>query len=149
MDKHVEELIDAGLIEENDTDAAHVVVCVYLKDGIFRLCIDHRMLKAVTKPPDFPIENAVAKPPKHPSKPKSLITHPSLLNIINQISTTEPYKGDNTLMFFTDGSKTEMGAGCSYHAFENSIKVLEWKEKLEKSHIVFQAELIGLKEVFI
>ncbi|GBL84262.1 hypothetical protein AVEN_118649-1 [Araneus ventricosus] len=58
-------------------------------------------------------------------KIKILTTHPSLFNIINQISTTEPYKEDNTLMFFTGGSKKEMGTGCSYYAFGNGIKVLE------------------------
>ncbi|GBL96445.1 hypothetical protein AVEN_43754-1 [Araneus ventricosus] len=52
-------------------------------------------------------------------------------------------------MFFTDGSKTEMGTGCSYCAFENGVKVLEWKGKLEKFHIVFQSELKELKEAII
>ncbi|GBN43444.1 hypothetical protein AVEN_130989-1 [Araneus ventricosus] len=61
----------------------------------------------------------------------------------------ESYKEDNSLMFFTDGSKTEMGTGYSYCAFENGIKVLEWKGKLEKFHTVFQAELMGLKEAII
>ncbi|GBN55106.1 hypothetical protein AVEN_74467-1 [Araneus ventricosus] len=42
-----------------------------------------------------------------------------------------------------------MGTGCSYCAFENGIKVLEWKGKLEKFHTVFQAELMGLKEAII
>ncbi|GBN17786.1 hypothetical protein AVEN_8092-1 [Araneus ventricosus] len=82
-------------------------------------------------------------------KIKSLTIHPSLFNIINQISTTEPYKEDSSLMFFTDGSKTEMGTGCSYCAFENGSKVLEWKGKLEKFHRLFQAELMGLKEAII
>ncbi|GBM13161.1 hypothetical protein AVEN_64365-1 [Araneus ventricosus] len=58
-------------------------------------------------------------------KIKSLTIHPSLFNIINQISTTEPYKEENSIMFFTDGSRTEMGTGCSYCAFENGSKVLE------------------------
>ncbi|GBL88975.1 hypothetical protein AVEN_255142-1 [Araneus ventricosus] len=61
----------------------------------------------------------------------------------------EPYKEDNNLMFFTDGSKTEMGTGCSYCAFENGVKVLEWMGKLEKFHTLFQAELMGLKEAII
>ncbi|GBN99057.1 hypothetical protein AVEN_114277-1 [Araneus ventricosus] len=52
-------------------------------------------------------------------------------------------------MFFTDGSKTETGTGCSYCAFENGIKVLEWKGKVENFHTVFQAELMGLKEAII
>ncbi|GBN23283.1 hypothetical protein AVEN_214565-1 [Araneus ventricosus] len=42
-----------------------------------------------------------------------------------------------------------MGTGCSYCAFENGIKVLEWKGKLEKLHTVFQDELMGLKEAII
>ncbi|GBM89181.1 hypothetical protein AVEN_271488-1 [Araneus ventricosus] len=52
-------------------------------------------------------------------------------------------------MLFTDGSKTEMGTGCSYCVFENGIKVLEWKGKLERLHTVFQAEFMGLKEAII
>ncbi|GBL92878.1 hypothetical protein AVEN_54545-1 [Araneus ventricosus] len=39
--------------------------------------------------------------------------------------------------------------GCSYCAFGNGIKVLDWKGKLEKFHSVFQAELMGLKEAII
>ncbi|GBM62373.1 hypothetical protein AVEN_255733-1 [Araneus ventricosus] len=42
-----------------------------------------------------------------------------------------------------------MGTGCFYCAFENGVKVLEWKGKLEKFHTVFQAELMGLKETII
>ncbi|GBM91164.1 hypothetical protein AVEN_130005-1 [Araneus ventricosus] len=42
-----------------------------------------------------------------------------------------------------------MGTGRSYCAFENGIKVLEWKGKLEKFHTVFQAELMRLKEAII
>ncbi|GBM02770.1 hypothetical protein AVEN_40835-1 [Araneus ventricosus] len=72
------------------------------------------------------------QPKGYEEKMKSLTTHPSLFNITNQISTTESYKEDNTLMFFTDGSKTEMGTGCSYCAFENGIEVLEWKRKIRK-----------------
>ncbi|GBL79137.1 hypothetical protein AVEN_135577-1 [Araneus ventricosus] len=56
---------------------------------------------------------------------------------------------EQQLQFFTDGPKTEMGTGCYYCAFENGIKVLEWKEKLEKFHTVFHAELMGLKEAII
>ncbi|GBO33634.1 hypothetical protein AVEN_271746-1 [Araneus ventricosus] len=48
------------------------------------------------------------QPKDSEEKIKSLTIHPSLFNIINQISTTEPYKEDNSLMFFTDISKTEM-----------------------------------------
>ncbi|GBM65020.1 hypothetical protein AVEN_68943-1 [Araneus ventricosus] len=82
-------------------------------------------------------------------KIKSLTIHLSIFNIINQISTTEPYKEDNSLIFFTDGSKTEMGTESSYCALENGIKVLEWKGKLEKFRTVFQAKLMGLKEEII
>ncbi|GBM21691.1 hypothetical protein AVEN_248515-1 [Araneus ventricosus] len=42
-----------------------------------------------------------------------------------------------------------MGTGCSYCEFENGLKVLEWKRKLDKFHTVFQAKLIGLKEAII
>ncbi|GBN22481.1 hypothetical protein AVEN_13868-1 [Araneus ventricosus] len=82
-------------------------------------------------------------------KIKSLTTHPSLFNIINQIPTTEPYKEDNTLTFYTDGFRTEIETGCSYCAFENGIKVLEWKGKLEKFHTEFQFEFMVLKEAII
>ncbi|GBO24416.1 hypothetical protein AVEN_222065-1 [Araneus ventricosus] len=62
-------------------------------------------------------EGLFYQPSDYEEKFKSLTIHPSLFNIISQISTTEPYKEDNSLMFFTDGSKTEMGTGCSYCAF--------------------------------
>ncbi|GBM60684.1 hypothetical protein AVEN_62633-1 [Araneus ventricosus] len=89
------------------------------------------------------------QPRDYEEKIKSLTIHPSLFNIINQISTTEPYKEENSLMFFTDVSKTEMGTWCTYCAFENGSKVLEWKGKLEKFYTVFQTELMGLKEAII
>ncbi|GBO31931.1 hypothetical protein AVEN_44410-1 [Araneus ventricosus] len=75
--------------------------------------------------------------------------HPSLFNIMNQILTIEPWKEDNSLMFLTDGLKTEMRTGCSYCAFENGIKFLEWKKKLETFHTVFQVEFMELKEAII
>ncbi|GBN37804.1 hypothetical protein AVEN_102208-1 [Araneus ventricosus] len=67
-----------------------------------------------------PISQGIMK-----KKIKSLTIHPSLFNIINQISTTESYQEYNSLMFFTDDSKTGMGTGCSYCALENGSKVLE------------------------
>ncbi|GBO18134.1 hypothetical protein AVEN_142810-1 [Araneus ventricosus] len=94
-------------------------------------------------------EGLSCQPSDYEEEIKSLTIHPSLFNIINQILTTEPYKEYNTLLFFTDGSKTKMGTGCSYCAFENGSKVLEWEGKLEKFHTVFQAELMGLKEEII
>ncbi|GBO19131.1 hypothetical protein AVEN_25059-1 [Araneus ventricosus] len=75
---------------------------------------------------EIELEGLSNKPSDYEEKVKSLTIYPSLFNIRNQISTTEPYKEDNSLMFFTDGSKTEMGTGCSYCAFENGSKVLEW-----------------------
>ncbi|GBM71844.1 hypothetical protein AVEN_159963-1 [Araneus ventricosus] len=81
-------------------------------------------------------------------KIKSLTSYPSLFNIINQISTTEPYKEVNSLMFFKDGSKTEMGIRYSYCAFENGIS-LGMEGKIKKLHTVFEAELMGLKEAII
>ncbi|GBL74923.1 hypothetical protein AVEN_243749-1 [Araneus ventricosus] len=104
-------------------------------------------VKCLRKEIEF--EGLSYQPKDYEEKIKNLTTHPSLFNIINQISTTEPYKGDNSLMFFTDGSKTELRTRCSYCAFKNGIKVLEWKGKLETFLTVFQAELMGLKEAII
>ncbi|GBO43950.1 hypothetical protein AVEN_21413-1 [Araneus ventricosus] len=59
LDEQIGELLDVGLIEESDSDIAHPVVWVYKKDGSVRLCVDYRTLNAVTKPHDFPMENAV------------------------------------------------------------------------------------------
>ncbi|GBM10603.1 hypothetical protein AVEN_21924-1 [Araneus ventricosus] len=81
---------------------------------------------------EIEFEGLSYQPRDYEEKIKNLTIHSSLFNIINQISIAEPYKKDNSLMFFTDGSKTEMGTGCSYCAFENGIKVIEWKGKLEK-----------------
>ncbi|GBL72975.1 hypothetical protein AVEN_128154-1 [Araneus ventricosus] len=86
---------------------------------------------------EIEFEGLSYQPKDYEEKIKSLTTHPSSFNIINQISTTESYKEDNSLVFFTDGSKTEMETGCSYCAFKNGIKVLEWKVKLERFHTVF------------
>ncbi|GBM09865.1 hypothetical protein AVEN_241197-1 [Araneus ventricosus] len=98
---------------------------------------------------EIEFEGISYQPRDDEEKIKSLTIHPSLFNSINQISTTEPYKEDNSLMCFTEDSRTEMGIGCSCCAFENVIKVLEWKGKLEKFHTVFQVELMGLKEAII
>ncbi|GBO27557.1 hypothetical protein AVEN_90581-1 [Araneus ventricosus] len=67
------------------------------------------------------------QPTYYEERIKSLTIYSSLFNIINQISTTEPYKEDNNLIYFTDGSKTEMGTECSYCTFEDNIKVLVGK----------------------
>ncbi|GBM41107.1 hypothetical protein AVEN_63300-1 [Araneus ventricosus] len=98
---------------------------------------------------EIEFEGLFYQPSDYEEKIKSLTIHSSLFNIINQISSTDPYKEDSSLVFFTEVSKTEMGTGCSYCAFENGSKVLEWKGKLEIFHTVFQVELIGLKEAII
>ncbi|GBM11447.1 Retrovirus-related Pol polyprotein from transposon 17.6 [Araneus ventricosus] len=59
VEEQIGALLDAGLIEESDLDIAHPVVCVYKKERSVRLCVDYRTLNAVTKPDDFPVENAV------------------------------------------------------------------------------------------
>ncbi|GBO38263.1 hypothetical protein AVEN_115776-1 [Araneus ventricosus] len=79
---------------------------------------------------DLDSEGLFYQPWDYEEKIKSLTIHPSLFNIINKISTTAPCKEDNSLKFIIDGSKVEMETECSYCAFENGIKVLEWKRKL-------------------
>ncbi|GBL91352.1 Transposon Ty3-G Gag-Pol polyprotein, partial [Araneus ventricosus] len=59
VDEQIGELLDAGLIEESDSDTAHPIVCIYKKDGSVQLCVDYITFNAVTKPDDFPMENAV------------------------------------------------------------------------------------------
>ncbi|GBM40068.1 hypothetical protein AVEN_23155-1 [Araneus ventricosus] len=47
---------------------------------------------------------------EYEEKIKSITIHPLLFNIINQISTTEPYKEGNSLMFCQPVQKWEQGA---------------------------------------
>ncbi|XP_042899321.2 uncharacterized protein [Parasteatoda tepidariorum] len=53
VDEQIEELLDAGLIEESSAEIAYPVVCVSKKDG----GIDYRALNAVTIIDDFPMED--------------------------------------------------------------------------------------------
>ncbi|KAF8795010.1 hypothetical protein HNY73_002912 [Argiope bruennichi] len=90
-------------------------------------------------------EGVTYYPREFEEKVKNIAIRPSLFEIEKYILTIEPFEEVTSLAFCTDGSKTELGTGCSYCAFENGIKVLEWKGKLQEFHTVFQAELLGRK----
>ncbi|XP_040062301.1 uncharacterized protein LOC120837151 [Ixodes scapularis] len=57
VSRQVHELLDWGLIYPVESDFAHPVVCVGKKDGTMRMCIDYRMLNAVTRGDAFPMTN--------------------------------------------------------------------------------------------
>ncbi|GBM56637.1 hypothetical protein AVEN_242763-1 [Araneus ventricosus] len=70
---------------------------------------------------------------------KSLNIHPSL---ISQIKFQQQNPTKRTTASCSFKFKTEMGTGCSYCAFGNGIKVLEWKGKLEKFHTVRNSQYL-------
>ncbi|GBN49957.1 Transposon Ty3-I Gag-Pol polyprotein [Araneus ventricosus] len=57
VDNQIAELESLGLIEPSEAEIAYPIVCVAKKDGSMRLCVDFRLLNAVTKPFDYPMEN--------------------------------------------------------------------------------------------
>ncbi|GBN31917.1 Transposon Ty3-G Gag-Pol polyprotein [Araneus ventricosus] len=57
VDNQIAELESLGLIEPSEAEIAYPIVCVAKKDGSMRLCVDFRLLNAVTKPFDYLMEN--------------------------------------------------------------------------------------------
>ena len=55
IEKKVEEMLKAGLIQESDSPWAAPVVIVDKKDGTKRFCIDYRCLNLVTTPSTYPL----------------------------------------------------------------------------------------------
>ena len=53
--KQVQDLLDADIVEPSHSMWSAPTVLVKKKDGSMRMCIDYRMLNAVTKPINFPI----------------------------------------------------------------------------------------------
>ena len=55
IEKKVEEMLQAGLIQESDSPWAAPVVIVDKKDGLKRFCVDYRRLNSVTIPSTYPL----------------------------------------------------------------------------------------------
>jgi hypothetical protein len=53
----VDELLDAGIIKESESDYASPVILVKKKNGDSRLCIDYRALNAITIKDRYPLPN--------------------------------------------------------------------------------------------
>ncbi|GBN36849.1 hypothetical protein AVEN_114760-1 [Araneus ventricosus] len=81
------------------------IMPLHLKAQKEAICINVTCLRK-----EIEFEGLSYQPKDYEENIRSLTTHPLIFNIINQISTTEPYKEDNTLMFFTNGSKPSQKA---------------------------------------
>ncbi|GFY20412.1 retrovirus-related Pol polyprotein from transposon 17.6 [Trichonephila clavipes] len=57
VERQVQELLDLNLIEPSEAEIAHPIVCVAKKDSSIRMCVDFRVLNAVTKVPVFPMKD--------------------------------------------------------------------------------------------
>ncbi|GBM35420.1 Retrovirus-related Pol polyprotein from transposon opus [Araneus ventricosus] len=55
--RQVKELLDLDLIEPSNADVTYPIVCVAKKDASIRMCIDYRVLNAVTKVPNYPMKD--------------------------------------------------------------------------------------------
>ena len=55
IEKKVEEMLQAGLIQESDSPWAAPVVIIDKKDGSKRFCVDYRRLNSVTTPSTYPL----------------------------------------------------------------------------------------------
>ncbi|GBN16026.1 hypothetical protein AVEN_57791-1 [Araneus ventricosus] len=47
---------------------------------------------------------------------------------------------------FTDGSKLDGEAGCTFCAFEDITQIYQWTAKIQPFNLVFQAELLALNK---
>ncbi|XP_055932981.1 uncharacterized protein LOC129963003 [Argiope bruennichi] len=56
VERQVQELLEAGLIEHSESDWAHPVVCVAKKNGSIRLCVDYRQLNKYTIADAYPMK---------------------------------------------------------------------------------------------
>jgi hypothetical protein len=58
VDKQVQELLDAGLIEPSDSPHAYPVVCVTKPNNSIRMCCDYRYLNLGTVDDAYPMQHA-------------------------------------------------------------------------------------------
>ena len=55
IDKAIDDMLEAGIIQRSRSSWAFPVVCVDKKDGTKRFCVDFRALNAITKPISYPL----------------------------------------------------------------------------------------------
>jgi tRNA A37 N6-isopentenylltransferase MiaA len=53
IEKHVNEMLESGLIQHNKSHFASSVILVKKKDGTYRFCVDYRHLNALTAKAKF------------------------------------------------------------------------------------------------
>ncbi|GBN31911.1 hypothetical protein AVEN_236560-1 [Araneus ventricosus] len=63
----------------------------------------------------------------------------------NQISFEENHIDSGAKATYTDGSKTDEGTGSAYCILENYGIIASWQGKLDRSHSVFQAEILATR----
>ena len=85
---------------------------------------------------------------------KNLIAHPTdripIKNIDLEISDSYPLFSEHEFIFYTDGSKSDYGTGCSVIAIEPmSHNVKANKFKLRKDNSIFQAEAFAILQVLV
>jgi len=64
--------------------------------------------------------------------------------IFNSIATEEPMPRQDTLCYYTDGSKTEEGVGASFCVYDNNICLYSWNSKLSPCNTIYQAETFAI-----
>ena len=54
VNKAIDDMLEAGVIERANSEWSFPIVMVKKKDGTMRFCVDYRKLNHITKPITFP-----------------------------------------------------------------------------------------------
>ena len=82
---------------------------------------------------------------------KNLIAHPTdripIKNIDLEMSDSYPLFSEHEFIFYTDGSKSDYGTGCSVEPMSHNVKANKFK--LRKDNSIFQAEAFAILQVLV
>ncbi|XP_035233189.1 uncharacterized protein LOC118205009 [Stegodyphus dumicola] len=74
-----------------------------------------------------------------------LLGHPADIDLSDSIQLVYASSKKNSFSLYTDGSKTERGAGSAFCALQGETIIKTWKRRLDIRNTVFQTEVAALK----
>ncbi|XP_035220149.1 uncharacterized protein LOC118193204 [Stegodyphus dumicola] len=74
-----------------------------------------------------------------------LLGHPADIDLSDSIQLVYASSKKNSFNLYTDGSKTERGAGSAFCALQGETIIKTWKRRLDIRNTVFQTEVAALK----
>ncbi|GBL89958.1 Retrovirus-related Pol polyprotein from type-1 retrotransposable element R1 [Araneus ventricosus] len=132
-----------GAYRTTPTAALQVITCLQpLHQQIQQNATYSRVARARSSSNFFTV---IFSPTDYECKRSGIHIHPPNFLLHNQISFAENHIDSGAKAIYTDGSKTDEGTGSAYCILENYGIIASWQRKLDRSHSVFQAEILAIR----